>query len=124
MNHEQFIEKHVREELIKQGFPVPIAQGGGHSRPWIYTGVCLRQAVRGKFSMMFYDTRNCGQRNKPLLPTGSKKSALSVPNSAGCSERLKTVLVEQQRPSGAITGCNCEVSMTGQTVNFNEVRYG
>lgn len=29
MNHEQFIEKHVREELIKQGFPVPIAQGGG-----------------------------------------------------------------------------------------------
>jgi len=89
MNHEQFIEKHVREELIRLGFPVPVAQGG-HSRPWIYTGVCLRQAVRGKFSMMFYDTRSCGQRNKPRLPTGSKKSALSAANSAGCSERVKT----------------------------------
>lgn len=29
MNHEQFIKKHVCEELIKQGFPVPVAQGGG-----------------------------------------------------------------------------------------------
>lgn len=29
MNHEQFIEKHVREELIRLGFPVPVAQGGG-----------------------------------------------------------------------------------------------
>jgi len=28
MNHEQFIEKHVREELIRLGFPVPVAQGG------------------------------------------------------------------------------------------------
>lgn len=29
MNHEQFIEKHVREELVRLGFPVPVAQGGG-----------------------------------------------------------------------------------------------
>lgn len=28
MNHIQFIEKHVREELIKQGFTVAVAQGG------------------------------------------------------------------------------------------------
>lgn len=28
MNHEQFIEKHVREELIRLGFPVLVAQGG------------------------------------------------------------------------------------------------
>ncbi|WP_333602130.1 hypothetical protein [Atlantibacter hermannii] len=28
MNHEQFIKKHVCDELIKQGFPVPVAQGG------------------------------------------------------------------------------------------------
>jgi len=118
MNHEQFIEKHVREELIRLGFPVPVAQGGGHSRPWIYTGVCLRQAARGKFSMMFYDTRNCGQRNKPRLPTGSKKSALSAANSEVCSERLKTVLVEQQRPSGAITGSDCEVIMTNTILNY------
>jgi len=29
MNHLEFIEKHVREELIKQGFTVSVAQGGG-----------------------------------------------------------------------------------------------
>ncbi|XUV82742.1 hypothetical protein ACREYP_04755 [Enterobacter sp. TMH.L2] len=28
MNHLEFIEKHVREELIKQGFTVAVAQGG------------------------------------------------------------------------------------------------
>lgn len=28
MNHIEFIEKHVREELIRQGFTVAVAQGG------------------------------------------------------------------------------------------------
>ncbi|WP_410735944.1 hypothetical protein [Citrobacter koseri] len=28
MNHLEFIEKHVREELIRQGFTVAVAQGG------------------------------------------------------------------------------------------------
>lgn len=28
MNHLEFIEKHVREELIKQGFTAAVAQGG------------------------------------------------------------------------------------------------
>ena len=28
MNHIQFIEKHVRDELIKQGFTAAVAQGG------------------------------------------------------------------------------------------------
>ncbi len=32
MNHIEFIEKHVRDELIKQGFTVAVAQGGGHFR--------------------------------------------------------------------------------------------
>lgn len=31
MNHIEFIEKHVREELIRQGFAVAVAQGGGIS---------------------------------------------------------------------------------------------
>ncbi|CAM7934743.1 hypothetical protein ATHEMM101B_14805 [Atlantibacter hermannii] len=35
MNHEQFIEKHVREELIRLGFPVPVAQGGIPGRVFI-----------------------------------------------------------------------------------------
>lgn len=28
MNHIEFIEKHVREELIRQGFTAAVAQGG------------------------------------------------------------------------------------------------
>ncbi|WP_312773062.1 hypothetical protein [Atlantibacter hermannii] len=28
MNHIEFIEKNVREELIRAGFPVSVAQGG------------------------------------------------------------------------------------------------
>lgn len=28
MNHIEFIEKHVRDELIKQGFTAAVAQGG------------------------------------------------------------------------------------------------
>lgn len=28
MNHMEFIEKHVREELIRQGFTAAVAQGG------------------------------------------------------------------------------------------------
>lgn len=31
MNHMEFIEKHVREELIRQGFTATVAQGGGIS---------------------------------------------------------------------------------------------
>lgn len=31
MNHLEFIEKHVREELIRQGFTAAVAQGGGIS---------------------------------------------------------------------------------------------
>lgn len=37
MSWESFIEKHVREELIRQGFTVAVAQGGGHFRPSICT---------------------------------------------------------------------------------------
>lgn len=36
MNHEQFIEKHVREELIRLGFPVPVAQGGAFQAVDLY----------------------------------------------------------------------------------------
>lgn len=31
MNHIEFIEKHVREELVRQGFTAAVAQGGGIS---------------------------------------------------------------------------------------------
>lgn len=37
MNHIEFIEKHVREELVRQGFTAAVAQGGGHFRLSICT---------------------------------------------------------------------------------------
>jgi len=55
MNHIEFIEKHVREELIKQGFTVAVAQGA-HSRRSTCTSVCLKPIVRGEFLMMCYAT--------------------------------------------------------------------
>lgn len=35
MNHIEFIEKHVRDELIKQGFTVAVAQGGIPGRRYV-----------------------------------------------------------------------------------------
>lgn len=36
MNHIEFIEKHVREELIRQGFTVAVAQGGAYQAVDMY----------------------------------------------------------------------------------------
>lgn len=103
MNHIEFIEKHVCEELIKQGFSVTVAQGG-HGRRSTCTSACLRLAVRGGFSRMFYVTQNCGQRNNNCLQTSSGRSALRVAvNRPDCSERVKAEVLEHQRLSGAIT---------------------
>ncbi len=46
MNHIEFIEKNVREELLRQGFTQAVAQGG-HTRRSICTSVCHRQVVKG-----------------------------------------------------------------------------
>lgn len=101
-----FIEKHVREELIRQGFTAAIAQGG-HFRPSICTSACLRQAVRGGFSMMFCVTQSYGQRNKCCHQTGSKRNALSAGSNRVCSERLKAAELEHQRLSGANADNSC-----------------
>jgi len=37
MNHIEFVEMHVKAELIKQGFTEAVAQGG-HTRPATCTG--------------------------------------------------------------------------------------
>jgi hypothetical protein len=39
MNHMDFIEKHVREELIRQGFTAAIAQGGISGRRYVQANV-------------------------------------------------------------------------------------
>lgn len=118
MNHLDFIEKHVREELIRQGFTVTIAQGG-HFRPSICTSVCLRQAEKGGFLTMYYVTRSYGQKNKCCQRTGSKRNAQSAVSSRGCSERVKAAVLEHQRLSGAKVESNCEVIMNGLTKQVN-----
>ncbi|STV03781.1 Uncharacterised protein [Klebsiella pneumoniae] len=47
MNHIEFIEKNVREELMRQGFTQAVAQGG-HTRRSICTNACRRPVVRGR----------------------------------------------------------------------------
>lgn len=56
MNHIEFIEKNVREELIRQGFTQSVAQGGGHFRLSIFTSACHRPVVREAFLMMLCAT--------------------------------------------------------------------
>ncbi|EAO8183678.1 hypothetical protein AHV57_23760 [Salmonella enterica] len=65
MNHIQFIEKNVREALIKQGFPESVAQGG-RGRQLTFTAECLRRARKGKYLMMFCGMQNYGQKNRYL----------------------------------------------------------
>lgn len=44
MNHIEFIEKHVREDLVKRGFSVSVAQGGAFQAVDLYKR--LSQATR------------------------------------------------------------------------------
>lgn len=46
MNHIEFIEKNVREELLRHGFTQAVAQGG-HTRRSKCTNGCHRQAEKG-----------------------------------------------------------------------------
>ncbi|MGT1853726.1 hypothetical protein SPM20_07150 [Enterobacter hormaechei subsp. hoffmannii] len=51
MKHLEFIEKNVREQLIKQGFSSSVAQGG-HGKRLIYISACHKPARKARFSMM------------------------------------------------------------------------
>ncbi|HBL6734282.1 TPA: hypothetical protein LSH72_001267 [Klebsiella oxytoca] len=99
MNHIEFIEKHVRDELIKQGFTVAVAQGG-HFRPSICTSACRKPVAKGGFLMTYYGTRNSGQRSSSFLQTNLRRNALSVgSNNQVCSEMAKAAVLEHQRLS-------------------------
>lgn len=52
MNHLEFIEKNVREQLIKQDFSSAVAQGGGRGKRLIYISACHRPVRRVRFSTM------------------------------------------------------------------------
>ncbi|KLV44967.1 MULTISPECIES: hypothetical protein [Citrobacter freundii complex] len=51
MNHIEFIEKNVREILIKQGFSSSVAQGG-HGKHLIYISACHKQVKKARFLTM------------------------------------------------------------------------
>ncbi|MGK4380785.1 hypothetical protein [Citrobacter youngae] len=112
MNHIEFIEKHVREELVRQGFTAAVAQGG-HFRLSICTSACLRQVAKGGFLMMFCVTRNYGQKNRRCRRIDLKLNALSAVVSKDCSEKGEDRCV----PAQTVFGCkslrnHCEVIMT------------
>ena len=93
MNHIEFIEKHVREELVRQGFTAAVAKGG--------------------FLMMFCVTRNYGQKNRRCRRIDLKLNALSAVVSKDCSEKGEDRCV----PAQTVFGCkslrnHCEVIMT------------
>lgn len=109
MNHIEFIEKHVREELIRQGFTVAVAQGGGHTRQSTCTSVCHRPVARGGFLMMLCAMQRSGRRSSSFPLTVSRKSAASViRRSRVCSEKVKAALVGQQRLSGGVNWINSQ----------------
>ena len=51
MNHLEFIEKNVRELLVKQGFPLSVAQGGD----WQALDLYKRMSQASKKGAMFDD---------------------------------------------------------------------
>lgn len=98
MNHIEFIEKNVREELMRQGFTQAVAQGGGgHTKQSICTSACRRPVARGGFLMMFYATQSCGQRSRHCRLTSSKRKGRSPLSNKACSEK------GESRSAGTLT---------------------
>ncbi|HHG7266369.1 TPA: ClpX C4-type zinc finger protein [Klebsiella pneumoniae] len=122
MNHIEFIEKDVREELLRQGFTQAVSQGGGgHTRRSICTSGCHRQAAKGECLTMLCDTQSYGQRSRPAQLNAGKQSAKCerAATRLGCSERRKprcsnTNGFQVQKRRG-----NCEVSMSGTSAQVN-----
>ncbi len=63
MNHIEFIEKNVREELIRAGFPVTVAQGGAWQAIDLYKRMS-RPVKKARSLMTAYASRNCGLKNR------------------------------------------------------------
>ncbi|MEB2937278.1 ClpX C4-type zinc finger protein [Klebsiella variicola] len=120
MNHIEFIEKNVTEELLRQGFTQAVAQGG-HARRSICTSGCHRQAAKGECLTMLCDTQSYGLRSRPVRLNAVQLNVRceKVASRLGCSERRKPrcsntngFLMQKRRG-------NCEVSMSGTSVEVN-----
>lgn len=80
--------------------------GGGHTRRSICTSGCHRQAEKGECLTMLCDTQSYGQRSRQAQPNAGKQSAPCERAAIrlGCSERVKTVVLEHSRSSGELIG--------------------
>lgn len=74
MNHLEFIEKNVKELLIKQGFSSSVAQGG-RGRRLICINACHRQARKARFLTTCYGMRKPGQISRFLKPKSLNENA-------------------------------------------------
>lgn len=52
MNHIEFIEKNVREELLRQGFTQAVAQGGAYQAVDMYKRMSQASRKGGMFDVM------------------------------------------------------------------------
>lgn len=81
MNHIQFIEKNVREALIKQGFPESVAQGGA----WQAIDLYRRMSQASQKGKIFDDVLRHAklwakkQTSKTEIITGKKKKQNNQP---------------------------------------------
>lgn len=101
MNHIEFIEKNVREELLRQASRKQWLRGG-HTRRSICTSGCHRQAAKGECLTMLCDTQSYGLRSRPAQLNAGKQSAKCerAATRLGCSERVKTVVRQHSQSSG------------------------
>lgn len=100
MNHIEFIEKHVREELLKLGFSLGVAQGGAFQAIDMYKR--MSQASRkGKiFDDVLRHAKLWAESSSYLL-TALRSEKLKGTPSRACSEKAKAAVREHKRLSGA-----------------------
>ena len=100
MNHIEFIEKHVREELLKLGLSLGVAQGGAFQAVDMYK--CMSQASRkGKiFDDVLRHAKLWAEKQQLPADRFEKRKVNGTPSRA-CSEKAKAAVREHKRLSGA-----------------------
>lgn len=100
-----YVRNQVEKILLSEGFSVPVAQGGQGMRR-TYTTECHRQLKKGRFSMMLSGMAAYGRRSRPARLNAVQLNVRceKVANRLGCSERVKTVVLEHSRSSGELIG--------------------
>lgn len=103
MNHIEFIEENVREELLRQGFTQAVARGA-YQAVDMYKRMSLASRKGGCLTMLC-DTQSYGLRSRQVQLNAGKQSAPCERAAIRlvCSERVKAAVLEHQRLSDAKT---------------------